>query len=190
VYVPYAQAGEPNSPFFIVHTTQDPMLIVPDVRKTLRSVAPDLPLSRLRTLEDVVAASLVDNRFSTVLLTLFGTMALLIAMVGVYGVISYSVAQRTHEIGIRVALGASRGRILRMVLSQGLRLAVVGSVLGLIASYWLTRLLSDQLYGVTSTDPVTLAGVTLVLLAVAFAACWIPARRATRVDPLIALRYE
>jgi putative ABC transport system permease protein len=190
VYVPYAQAGEPSAPFFIVHTAQDALLIVPEVRKTLRSVAPDLPLSRLRTLEDVVSASLVDMRFSTVLLTLFGAMALLIAMVGVYGVISYSVVQRTHEIGIRVALGASRGRILRMMLGQGLRLAVVGAAVGLTASYWLTKLLSDQLYGVTSTDPATLIGVTLVLLAVASAACWIPARRATRVDPLIALRYE
>ena len=143
----------------------------------------------MRTLE-VVSSSLVNLRFSTTLLTLFGSLALLIATVGVYGVISYSVSQRTHEIGIRVALGASRGQILNMVLGQGLRLAAIGSAVGLVASFWLTKLLSDQLYGVSATDPKTLIGVTMVLMAVALAACWIPARRAMRVDPLIALRYE
>ncbi len=114
----------------------------------------------------------------------------MIAAVGVYGVISFSVAQRTHEIGIRVALGASRGRILRMVLARGLRLAAIGAIVGLVASHWLTALLRDQLFGISPSDPATLVGATLVLMAVAFAACWIPARRATRVDPLVALRYE
>jgi putative ABC transport system permease protein len=141
-------------------------------------------------MDEMISASLVNYRFPTILISVFGGIALLIAAVGVYGVISYSVAQRTHEIGIRVALGASRGRILRMVLSRGLLLAVIGAVIGLIASHWLTQLLRDQLYGISPSDPATLTGATIVLLAVAFAACWIPARRATRVDPLVALRYE
>jgi len=190
MYFPYRQSNGGDSPTYVVHTSNDPLLLVPEVRKTLRELAPDLPLSRMRTLEDVVSSSLVNLRFSTTLLTLFGGLALLIATVGVYGVISYSVSQRTHEIGIRVALGASRGQILNMVLGQGLRLAAIGSAVGLVASFWLTKLLSDQLYGVSATDPKTLIGVTMVLMAVALAACWIPARRAMRVDPLIALRYE
>jgi len=190
IFLPYVQATDTAAPTFIVHTARDPQLLVPDVRKTLRDLAPDLPLTRVRTLEDVVSASLVNYRFSTVLLSIFGAMALLIAVVGVYGVISYSVSQRTHEIGVRVALGASRSAILRMVLRQGLRLAVVGAALGLLASYQLTTLLSDQLFGITATDPATFIGVTFVLLLVALAACWIPARRATRVDPITALRYE
>jgi putative ABC transport system permease protein len=190
MYFPYRQSSGGDSPTYVVHTSNDPLLLVPEVRKTLRELAPDLPLSRMRTLEEVVSSSLVNLRFSTTLLTLFGSLALLIATVGVYGVISYSVSQRTHEIGIRVALGASRGQILNMVLGQGLRLAAIGSAVGLVASFWLTKLLSDQLYGVSATDPKTLIGVTMVLMAVALAACWIPARRAMRVDPLIALRYE
>lgn len=191
MYIPYGQAfGGRNDAVFMIRTAQEPLGLTPAVREVLRGIAPTLPLSTVKSLDDIVAESLTDQRFMTILLTLFGAMALLIATVGVYGVISYSVAQRTHEIGIRVALGASRGRILNMVLGQGLLLAAVGSAVGLVASYWLTKLLSDQLYGVRATDPKTLIGVTIVLLAVAMMACWIPARRATRVDPIVALRYE
>jgi putative ABC transport system permease protein len=191
MYIPYPQSnGGSDSTTFVVRASQDPAGLAPAIRENLRALAPDLPLSGLGTLDDLVTASLVDRRFPTILLSLFGAVALLIAAVGVYGVISYSVAQRTHEIGIRVALGASRGRILGMVLSQGMRLAAIGAVLGLIALHWLTRLLIDLLYGIRPSDPLTLAGATLALLAVAFLACWIPARRATRIDPLIALRYE
>jgi len=190
-YIPYTQVkGTPDQATFIVRTSQEPHGLAPAVRDVVRKLNRDLPLSLMKTMDELVVGSLDTRRFPTILLSLFGAMALVIAAVGVYGVISYSVAQRTHEIGIRVALGASRGRILRMVLTQGLRLAVFGVVLGLIASYWLSGLLRDFLYGVTPSDPATLAGATFVLLAVAFAACWIPARRATRVDPLIALRYE
>jgi putative ABC transport system permease protein len=191
MYVPFAQSNGGNDfATFIVRASQDPAALAPAIRQSLRGLAPDLPLGGLGTLDELVADSLVEHRFPAILISLFGGIALLIAAVGVYGVISYSVAQRTHEIGIRVALGASRGRILRMTLGHGLRLAAVGAVLGLVASHWLTQLLRDLLYGVTPSDPMTLAGATFVLMAVAFAACWIPARRATRVDPLIALRYE
>jgi putative ABC transport system permease protein len=191
MYFPYAQQSKiPNEATFIIRTSQEPRAIVPDVREIIHKLDRDLPISSMKTMDELVADSLDSHRFPTILLSLFGAMALVIAAVGVYGVISYSVAQRTHEIGVRVALGASRGRILRMVLAQGMRLAVFGIGAGLIASYWATGLLHDLLYGVTPTDPVTLFAVTLALLAVAFAACWIPARRATRVDPLVALRYE
>jgi len=191
MYVPYAQThGPADGATFAIRTSQDPHTLTPAVREILHSLAPDLPLRAPKTMDELVSESVVGHRFPTILISLFGGIALLIAAVGVYGVISYSVAQRTHEIGIRVALGASRGRILRMVLTRGLRLAAIGAIVGLIASHWLTALLRDQLFGISPSDPATLIGATLVLMAVAFAACWIPARRATRVDPLVALRYE
>jgi predicted permease len=191
MYFPYAQqSGIPDEAIFIIRTSQEPRAIVPAVREIIHTLDRDLPISSMKTMDEQVADSLDGHRFPTILLSLFGAMALVIAAVGVYGVISYSVAQRTHEIGVRVALGASRARILRMVLAQGMRLAVFGIGVGLIASYWVAGLLRDLLYGVTPWDPATLIAVTVALLAVAFAACWIPARRATRVDPLVALRYE
>jgi predicted permease len=191
MYIPYAQThGTADDAWFVIRTSQDPHGLTAAVRDILRNLAPDLPLSAPQTMDEMVSASLVNYRFPTILISVFGGIALLIAAVGVYGVISYSVVQRTHEIGIRVALGASRGRILRMVLARGLRLALIGAAVGLIASHWLADLIRDQLYGITPSDPATLAVATFVLLAVAFVACWIPARRATRVDPLVALRYE
>ncbi len=191
MYIPYAQThGPADEATFAIRTSQDPHTLTPAVREILRSLAPDLPLRAPKTMDELVSESVVGHRFPTILISLFGGIALLIAAVGVYGVISYSVAQRTHEIGIRVALGASRGKILRMVLTRGLRLAAIGAIVGLIASHWLTALLRDQLYGITPSDPATLVGATIVLLLVALVACWIPARRATRVDPLVALRYE
>jgi putative ABC transport system permease protein len=190
-YIPYTQVkGTPDQATFIMRTSQGSNTLTPALRDIVRKLDPNLPLSSIKTMDELVAGSLDARRFPTILLSLFGAMALVIAAVGVYGVISYSVAQRTHEIGIRVALGASRGQILRMVLTQGLRLAICGVVIGLIASHWLSRLLGDFLYGVTPSDTMTLFPVTVALLAVAFAACWIPARRAMRVDPLVALRYE
>lgn len=191
MYIPYTQVkGTPDQATFIVRTLHEPHGLALPVHDVAHTLDRDLPLSSLKTMDELVADSLDNRRFPTTLLSLFGAMALLIAAVGVYGVVSYSVVQRTHEIGIRVALGASRGRILRMVLAQGLRLAVFGIGTGLIASHWLSGLLRDLLYGVTPSDPATLVVVALALLAVAFVACWIPSRRATRVDPLVALRYE
>lgn len=190
IYIPYPQTRNWSEAHFIVRSGQDPLGLVPSVRSTLRTMAPDQPISSIKTLDQVVSDSVVSQRFDATLLTVFGAIALLIATVGVYGVISYSVAQRTNEIGIRMALGATRGRVMGMVLGQGLRLALAGVVVGLAASYWLTRLLRELLYGVKPTDSVTFISVSLVLLAVALAACWFPARRATRVDPIVALRYE
>jgi putative ABC transport system permease protein len=190
-YIPYTQVkGTPDQATFIIRTSQGPNALAPALRDIVRKLDPNLPLSSIKTMDELIDGSLDTRRFPTILLSLFGAMALLIAAVGVYGVISYSVAQRTHEIGIRVALGASRGQILRMVLSQGLRLAMCGVAIGLIASHWLSGLLRDFLYGVTPSDPITLFAVTVALLGIAFVACWIPARRAMRVDPLVALRYE
>jgi putative ABC transport system permease protein len=190
MYLPYAQRDNASEVNFIIRAASDPLGLVPGVRGALRTMAPDLPISSIQTLDEVLADSVKSERFDAILLTVFGAIALLIATVGVYGVISYSVAQRTNEIGIRMALGATRGRVMGMVLGQGLRLALAGIVVGLGASYWLTRLLRELLYGVKPTDPLTFISVSVVLLAVALAACWIPARRATRVDPIIALRYE
>jgi predicted permease len=191
MYIPFAQGhGGVSDATFILHANQDPRALIPAIRTIIHESAPNVPLSSLQTMDDAISSSLTSQRFATTLLVIFGAMALLIATVGVYGVVSYSVAQRTHEIGIRVALGASRGRVLGMILGQGLRLAVVGIAAGLVASFWLTKLLSDLLYGIKPTDPVTFVGVALALIAVALAACWIPARRATRVDPMVALRYE
>jgi putative ABC transport system permease protein len=141
-------------------------------------------------MDQVVSGSLKDWRFHAVLLGIFAALALVIAAIGVYGVISYSIAQRTHEIGIRLALGAQRRDVLRLVVSQGARLALAGIAVGVLAAIGLTRLMASLLYGVTPTDPVTFIAVAILLLIVALVACYIPARRAMRVDPMVALRYE
>jgi ABC-type antimicrobial peptide transport system permease subunit len=160
------------------------------VRRAVWSVNAELPLASVRTMQDVYDQSLVRTSFTLVMLGIAGVMALALGIIGIYGVISYVVSRRTHEIGIRMALGARPADILRMVLGQGAELAAVGIVLGLIASYALTRLMVTMLFGVRPTDPLTFAAVAIVLIAVALVACWIPARRAMRVDPMVALRHE
>ena len=168
----------------------DPSAIPDQVRAMVQSVNPELPVYGAQTLDDAVSLSLAEKRFSMEMVGCFAATALLLAALGIYGVISYIVNERSHEIGIRLALGAKRGRILEMVLRQGLTLAIAGAALGLGGALIVSHLMAGLLYGVTPTDPVTFIGVTLVLTAVALAACCIPARRAMRVDPLVALRCE
>src|SRR5580658_10165758 len=161
-----------------------------EVRAMVQSVNPELPVYGAKTLDDAVSASLEQRRFSMDIVAAFAVTALLLAALGIYGVISYIVSARTHEIGIRLALGAQRHRILQMILSQGLGLAMAGAALGLAGSVIVSHLMAGVLYGVRPTDPLTFVSVALLLIAVALLACYIPARRAIRVDPLVALRYE
>ncbi len=144
----------------------------------------------MRTVDQIKEQALAPNRVQSTLMGIFGTVALLLSGIGIYGVISYSVAQRTHEIGIRAALGASAGSLLRLIVSRGLVLALIGLVIGVGGALGLTRVMERLLYGVGARDPMTMSSVAVVLAAVAVSACYIPARRATRVDPLVALRYE
>jgi putative ABC transport system permease protein len=144
----------------------------------------------VQTLNQVISDSLSERRFSMIVLGAFATVALLLASLGIYGVISYLVGQRTHELGIRVALGAGRNDIIRLVLSHGMKMAIAGVAVGLVAAFGLTRLMSTMLFGVKPTDPVTFGIIALVLMIVALLACYLPARRATKVDPLTALRSE
>jgi putative ABC transport system permease protein len=160
------------------------------VQQAIWSVNPALPESKARALTNVLAGQVAEPRLYALLLGLFACIALLLAAVGIYSVIAYSVAQRTHEIGIRMALGAQRGDVLRLVLKQGMTLTLFGIGLGLAASFALTRLMKTLLFGVSAVDPLTFAAVAILLMFVAWLACWLPARRATKVDPLIALRYE
>jgi len=149
-----------------------------------------MPVYDLSTMEQAVSESVSQPRFYMLLLSAFATLALLLAALGIYGVISYSVSQRTRELGIRIALGATQDRVMRLVLGHGLMLTVVGVSVGLLGAYWLTRVVAALLYGVEATDVVTFAGVALVLLGVASLASYLPARRAARVDPVIAMRAE
>jgi putative ABC transport system permease protein len=168
----------------------DPASLTQALREQVRAVDPDLPVFGERTMDDVVAASLAQRRFALQVVGGFGVLALLLAGVGVYGVVAYSVSRRTREIGIRLALGASSGAILRWVFGQGMRLTLLGTAAGLVGAFLLTRLLRGLLFGVEATDPVTYAGLAILLAAVALLACYIPARRATKVDPMVALRHE
>jgi putative ABC transport system permease protein len=189
-YFSYQQI--PNSYMTLVARSQsdNPASLAPGLRQAVEQVDKDQPLSDVRTMEQLLAASLARRRFNMLLLGLFSALALALAAVGIFGVMNYSVTQRTHEIGIRMALGAQSSDVLRMVVGQGMTLALIGVAIGLVAAFALTRLMSSLLYGVTPTDPLTYFAVALTLSAVALLASFIPARRATRVDPIEALRYE
>lgn len=191
-YVPYMQERRsfmaPRD--LVVRTKADPAVIAAAVRKAVWSVDKDQPVSNVRTVNEVFSAAISQERFQALMLGLSAALALVLAFVGLYGVISYSVVQRTHEIGVRMALGAQPVDVLSLVIRQGMSLTLVGLVVGIVAGTFVTRVLTDMLFGVTPRDPLTFAGVPVLLLIVAFLACYIPARRATRIDPLEALRYE
>jgi ABC-type antimicrobial peptide transport system permease subunit len=195
MFVPYTQNEikvYPNMQAmqYAVRGKGDPAAITAGVREAVHAVDPDLPIANYATLTTLVDTSTASDRFAMLLLGAFGVLALILAAIGMYGVISYSVMQRTPEIGIRMALGAQRAQIFAMVLRQGGRLVCVGIAIGLIGAFTTTRLMKSFLYGVQPTDPVTFAGASLLLVAVALLACYVPGRKALKVDPMIALRYE
>jgi putative ABC transport system permease protein len=164
--------------------------VVPAITGAVREIDGEVPLLNIRTMDDSVSASLSPERFTMLLLGSFAGLALLLAVVGIYSVMSYSVSRRTNEIGIRVALGASRGDVLLLVVRQAMLLALIGSAIGIAGALALSRLMANQLYGVRPTDPVTFITVAALLMFVSLAASYFPARRAMRVEPMAALRYE
>jgi putative ABC transport system permease protein len=174
----------------VVRTKAEPLAAVSAIQDRIWSLDKAQPVEDIKSMDQMVARANAAPRFQTFLLGIFGALGLLLAVVGIYGVISYSVSQRTHEIGIRMALGAEPGQVLRLVLMQGLKLAAAGVVIGVVASLALTRLMASLLFGVSATDPITFAGVAIVLTIAALAACYVPARRAMGVDPMVALRHE
>ncbi len=173
-----------------VKTSVAPRSVLAAIRGDLHALDGGLAVFRPRTMDEVVAEAMQDTSEQTMLLGIFASLALLLAAVGIYGVMAYVVTQRTHEIGVRMALGAQQHDVLRQVLGEGSRLTAIGVGLGLAAAFALTRLLHSLLFGVSANDPYTFAGVSILLSLVAMAACYIPARRASRVDPMVALRYE
>jgi putative ABC transport system permease protein len=190
MYLSYRQAGFFAPRDLVVKTDVDPATMASTVRKAVWDIDKDQPVSNIRTMEEILAESIARQRFSMLLLAIFAGVALVLAGVGIYGVMSYSVAQRTHEIGIRMALGAQTGAVLKLAVGYGMKLVIVGIVVGLIAAFALTRVMATLLFGVTATDPATFTLISLLLIAVAALASYIPARRATKVNPIIALRYE
>jgi len=200
VYRPYNQADDgllEDDPFadwhamnLVVRTQTEPLFVASAAVAQVHSLDPELAVANLRTMMQVISSSVAGPKFNTFLLGTFAGVALVLAAIGVYGVLAYSVSQRTHEIAIRMALGAQSAGVMRLILAQGIRLALIGSGVGVIAAYFLMRLMSSLLYGVSPADPMTFAAVAIVLTAVAFAACYVPARRAMRVHPMVALRYE
>ena len=192
MYVLYNQKPWPSllTMQFAIRTKADPASVAAGAREAIRSVDADLPIAKLTSLETLLDASMTQPRFTMLLLAAFGGLALVLASVGIYGVISYAVAQRTREFGIRLALGAQPGRVFSIVVGQGVRIAGIGILLGLIAAAVVTRVMASLLFGVRPMDPLTFAAVPLLLIGVASLACYVPARRATRVDPMVALRYE
>lgn len=195
IYVPTAQVPDKlmasfRSFYFVIRTTGDPLSYVPAVRSEMLALDSRQPIRNIRTMDQVIATSISPQRFHMSLLALFGGIGLALSSVGIYGVMAYSVSQRTREIGIRMALGAQMRDVLRMVIGHGIKLTLIGVVIGLAGSFALTRALKALLFGVTPTDLTTFAVVSVALVMIALLASYIPARRATKVDPLVALRYE
>ncbi|HEY7182294.1 MAG TPA: FtsX-like permease family protein, partial [Blastocatellia bacterium] len=188
-YVPHAQWTDSYMQL-VVRTTIDPGALAGPARQVIHALDPDVPVHNVATMRQLVSTSTAQRRFTLLLIAAFAAVALLMAAIGLYGVMAYSVTQRRQEIGIRVALGAQRADVLRLVVGQGLRLVALGLALGLMTALALTRLMKKLLFEISATDPATFAGVALLLALAALLACYIPARRATKVDPMIALRCE
>jgi len=175
---------------FVIRTRADATVVASAARNVVQTLDPQQPLSDVRTLDDLVGDSIARQRFNTLLLAVFAIVALLLSSMGIYGVMSYSVVQRTNEIGIRMALGAQVSDVLKLIFKAGMLNALIGVGIGLAASFALSRVMTKLLFGVTPTDALTFATVPVALIIAALLACYIPARRATKVDPVVALRYE
>jgi putative ABC transport system permease protein len=189
LYLPYQQNSWSWGNFF-VRTTNDPTALTKSFTDEIRSGDKTVPVTNIQPLTQAISNTIGQTRFYTFLFTLFGATGLILTLTGIYGVISYTVSQRTQEIGIRMALGAQATDVLRLLVGQGMVLTAVGIAIGVVVAGALTQLMKNLLFGVDAADPLTFIVITLVLALVALLACWIPARRATKVDPLIALRYE
>jgi ABC-type antimicrobial peptide transport system permease subunit len=188
MFVSLAQNHPPGNVALFIRTSSDPLAMAGALRAAVRRVEKNAPIFGVAPLEQQLGTYLTQRRFQTSLLTGFSVVALLMAAVGIYGLIQYSIATRTQEIGLRMAIGAQAGDIFRMIIGEGLALSLTGLALGLVGAWWLGRAGSSLLFGVTASDPLTFTTVSLLLTAVATAACYFPARRAMRVDPLLALR--
>jgi ABC-type antimicrobial peptide transport system permease subunit len=175
---------------YLVARTSDAGGVAAAVTKEARALDPNVPIYEVKTMQQRLSESLARRRFAMLALGLFALLAMVLAAVGIYGVMAYLVAQRTREIGIRVALGAQTRDVLRLVIKQGMTLAIIGIAIGLVGAVGVTRVMTSLLFGVRATDPLTFGGIALLLGGVTLLACYIPARRATKVDPLVALRYE
>jgi ABC-type antimicrobial peptide transport system permease subunit len=198
MYVPIAQLSDGITAIlnrrwsmtWAVRTKVAPYSLSTEIQRELRAASGGLPVARVRSMEQVAVESTARNTFNMTLLSIFAGIALLLAVIGIYGLMAYTVQQRTQEIGIRMALGAQPGDVLRMVLRHGLLLCLVGIAVGISGAFAVIRLMKSLIFGVSPTDPVTFVSVAVLLAGVAFIACWIPARRASRVDPMVALRHE
>jgi putative ABC transport system permease protein len=189
-YEPFLQSPWGDMYLAVQSSTTDPVSLMPAIRQEVSLLDRDVPLAGISTMNQLLFKSVAQPRFRTLLISIFSALALLLAAIGIYGVISYSVTKRTHEIGIRMALGAQRSDVLKMIVRQGMVLTLIGLAIGLAASLIVTRFMSSLLFGVAATDPLTFIGVSLVLATIALLATIIPAHRATKVDPMEALRYE
>ena len=187
----YAFAQIPfNNMTVIIKATGDPNQLIAAARQQVASIDPNQPIYNIRTMDEIRGESVAPQRLNLTLLSIFAGIALVLAIVGIYGVMSYSVTQRTHEIGIRMAIGAQPRDVFRMVIGHGMTLTIIGIAFGLVGAFALTRLMTTMLFGVKPTDPATFASIAVMLTGVALVACYIPGRRATKVDPVVSLRYE
>jgi putative ABC transport system permease protein len=188
-YFPYAQVPS-GGMTVIVKGSSDPNQLISSIRAAVKEIDPDQPIYNPRTMQEIRAESVAGERLNLTLLSLFAGIALVLAVVGIYGVMSYSVTQRTHEIGIRMAIGARPRDVFTMILGQGMKLALIGVAIGLLLAFLLTRLMETMLFGVAPTDVPTFAAISILLISVAVLACYLPGRRATKVEPTVSLRYE